>query len=216
MGYINSNLSFRAHPTEIVKGRALKLSSDGTVKHITSIADPIIGWSMEDVPAEGMVSVTTMTEGTIYAEVANGKELFAGQIVVVTDTGQIEGITSSAVVSVNTVDLGTPEQVTFTISPSPNWLSNYWLNYFVSIQGPTGHPRRGTYYKVLGNDSASVTFTTLNVPNPLTNWTLPMQIRIIRPMIGFCLEYVQESGTDKKYAEVLMLRQLSQFDRQPY
>jgi len=216
MGFKNSNLSFRAHPSaNVLRGRALKLNNDGTVQHITSFNTPIIGWSMENVKAGQMVSVSTITEGTIYAEVSPGISIYAGEILGMADDGRVKKLETSAEYTVDFVSTATPGQVILGIPGTP-LTPDYWVDFSCSITGPVGHARLGTYYTILSNTNDLVILNTVGVPDPLANWDIGMTFRMIQPMVGFSLEYVQNASVDKKYAEVLMLRQLANFDRQPY
>lgn len=94
MSHRNNNLSYTAY-SQIHKGRALKLRTDGMVEEISDAsADMIIGWSMENHEAGQAVSVRTITEGTMECEVKAGETIYSGKWIRIADDGTITAVSA--------------------------------------------------------------------------------------------------------------------------
>lgn len=96
MGHRNGNLSFIVDDSgPVYKGRGVVLDqTTGKVAPVTSINDPIIGWSQEDKRPGEQVSVRTMFEGTVMVELdrtaSGGDYHYPGQQLTMTADGRMK------------------------------------------------------------------------------------------------------------------------------
>lgn len=206
----NDNLSFIA-ATDIHKGVALKLLSDGTVGAITDVEDPIVGWSMEDVHAGFPVSTRTMFEGVMDVAVASDIEddLYPGRelSMSITDPGKMRDLTRNIIVETTTsVSDNGSDEVTLTVSGA-SWTADYYIGFRCYIRSGA---HSDLSYRVIDNTVDTIKISV----DDITGWTNPIDFRVFRPIMGYALGHYDVSNPNNTIIPALILRQFALTDRQ--